>query len=138
MQCSCNTNIVLGLAHNVQVVILNRNSEDSINTQEFVNHIGDESHCRDFPSNTWRWHNNSMVIFIVLKNLFYNFKTKLILLGDYFEGQIDGHHCDQLSSLSKQSGVVSLLICIVKSCHPNGLGDMSITFQVTNILLCLM
>jgi len=42
-------------AGNVQAVILNCNFEGPVNTQEFMNRIGDESHLRDFTSNPWRW-----------------------------------------------------------------------------------
>jgi len=52
--CNSNTNVIHGLAGNVQVVNVNWYSKDPVNTQEFINRIGDESHRRDFTSNPWR------------------------------------------------------------------------------------
>ncbi|XP_068504002.1 uncharacterized protein [Phaseolus vulgaris] len=108
-KCNSNTNVIPGPAGNVQAVILNRNSEGPVNTQEFINRIGDESDRRDFTSNPWRWAEQFL----------------------QFHGVIDGHDCGQLSYLSeiKQSNVLPLLTCVIKSCHRNVIGGMSISLK---------
>jgi len=50
-RCNSTANVILGPAGNVQAVILNRNSDDVINTQEFINSIGQQTCERDFTSN---------------------------------------------------------------------------------------
>jgi len=142
-QCNSNTNVIPGPTGHVQVVILNRNSEGLVNTQEFINCIGDESHRRDFTSNPWRWaeqflqfHGNVHLLCKFCVTLI----TKLIFLRDYLEGVIDGHDCGQLSYLSdiKQSTILPLLTCVVKSCHRNVIGCMSISLKVCYVLLFFM
>ena len=54
-RCNTNKSLIPGPASNVQAVILNRNSKEPVNTQEFINNIVDENHRRDFDSNPWNW-----------------------------------------------------------------------------------
>jgi len=57
----------------------------------------------------------------------------------YFEGQIDGHDCEQKSLLGslKELDVFVLLTCVIKSCKLTGLGDMLKRVKVTYILFSL-
>ncbi|XP_068466491.1 uncharacterized protein [Phaseolus vulgaris] len=108
-RCNTNKSLIPGPAGNVQAVILNRKSKEPVNTQEFINNIADENHRRDFDSNPWNWAQHFL----------------------HFHGQIDGHDCEQISSLAniKQHSVFPLLTCVVKECQPNGLRDMLITIK---------
>ncbi|XP_068467029.1 uncharacterized protein [Phaseolus vulgaris] len=54
-RCNSTTNVIPGPAGNVQAIILNRNSEQSVNTQELINRIGQQTYDRDFTSNQWKW-----------------------------------------------------------------------------------
>jgi len=68
-RCNTNTSLISGQTGNVQAVILNCNSKEAVNTQEFINNIANENHRRDFDSNPWNWahhflnfHGNVMTI----------------------------------------------------------------------------
>jgi len=54
-RCNSNTPLIPGPARNVQAVLLNRSSDDALNTQQFLKELGDESHRRDFGTNAWEW-----------------------------------------------------------------------------------
>ena len=54
-RCNSTTNVIPGPAGNVQAVILNRNYDQPVNTQEFINHIGQQTYDCDFTSNQWKW-----------------------------------------------------------------------------------
>jgi len=54
-RCNSTTNIIPGLAGNVQAVLLNRTSEQPKNTQEFVKCIAEASDRQDLSSNPWEW-----------------------------------------------------------------------------------
>jgi len=55
----CNTNTTTNLIpespSNVQTVILNRNSTEPQNTQQFMNESANANHQCDFTSHPWRW-----------------------------------------------------------------------------------
>jgi len=53
--CNSTTNVIPGPAGNVQAVILNRNSDQPVNTKEFINRIGQQTYECDFTSNPWKW-----------------------------------------------------------------------------------
>ena len=53
--CNTNTCLIPGIAGSVEVVILNRNSKEAVNTQQFINNIADENRRRDFDSHPWNW-----------------------------------------------------------------------------------
>jgi len=46
-RCNTDTSFITGPSGNVQTIILNRNSKDAVNTQQFINNIADESHRHD-------------------------------------------------------------------------------------------
>ncbi|XP_068497881.1 uncharacterized protein [Phaseolus vulgaris] len=108
-RCNSTTNVISGPAGNVQAMILNRNSEQPVNPQEFINRIGQQTYDRDFTSNQWKWAEKFL----------------------QFQGEIEGRGSKQRSFLGslKELDVFPLLSCLIKSCKHNGLGDMLITIK---------
>jgi len=136
----CNTNtsthLISGPADNFQVVILNQNSTQPQDTQQFMNEIVDATHQRDFTSNPWRWA-EQFIQFQGEENLILNAKILrcFYIIPEPLRlsiGLLAKHKMDALSTLRslKSTRVLSLITCIVKACEPNGLGDMTITIKV--------
>ena len=54
-QCNANTTFIPGPAGHAQVVFLNRELNETHNTQEFLNNMAVVSHAQDFYTNGWTW-----------------------------------------------------------------------------------
>ena len=129
------THLIPGTAGNVQDAILNQNSTEPQNTQQFMNEIAYANHERDFNTNPWRWA-EQFIQFHGENKLIYN--TKIVrsfyLIPEHLVsiGLLAKHNIDRLSTLNslKSIQVLSLISFIVKACQLNGLGDMTITIKV--------
>jgi len=56
--CNFNTKVIPGPTVNVHAVILNRNYDQPVNTQEFINRMGEQTYERNFTSKPWKWAEN--------------------------------------------------------------------------------
>jgi len=141
--CNSTTNVISGPAGNVQAVILNRNSDQPVNTQEFINRIGEQTYKRDFTSNQWKWAEKFLQFQGNTQSRFLDWNNKILCLmmfSFYCEGEIDGRGYEQRSFLGslKELDVFPLLSCLIKSCKHTGLEeDMLITIKVTYVLCSL-
>jgi len=141
-RCNSTTNVIPGPAGNVQAVTLNRNSDQQVNTQEFINRIGQQTYERDFTSNQWKWAEKFLQFQSNTQSRFLEWNNKILCLmmfSFYCEGEIDGRGSQQRSFLGslKELDVFPLLSCLIKSCKHSGLGDMLITIKVTYVLCSL-
>jgi len=115
----CNANssssaLIPGPAGAVQAVMSNRSCDEPLPTQEFIRRVGCESH-RDFSTNAWL----CAIQFV---------RSQGIVDAD------DVAHGTPLNSI-KNTERVPLVVAVIKSCTPNGLGDMKITLKVLTLLL---
>nr|KYP67448.1 Uncharacterized protein C17orf53 isogeny [Cajanus cajan] len=105
---SSSSTVIPGPAGAVQAVMRNRRRDEPLPTQEFLRRIDSESD-RDFSTNPW------------LCALQY-VRSQGLVGGD------DVAHGTPLSSINNTERV-PLVVVLVKSCTPNGFGDMTITVK---------
>ncbi|QCD85446.1 hypothetical protein DEO72_LG2g5806 [Vigna unguiculata] len=105
---SSSSSLIPGPAGAVQAVMSNRCRDDPLPTQEFIRRVGLESH-RDFSTNPWL----CAIQFV---------RSQGMVEAD------DVAHGTPLNSI-KTTGRVPLVVAVIKSCTPNGLGDMKITLK---------
>ncbi|RDX91245.1 putative protein C17orf53, partial [Mucuna pruriens] len=107
--CNANSSTVIpGPAGAVQAVMRNRRRDDPLPTQEFLRRVDRESDS-DFNSNPWL----SALQFL---------RSQGMVEGD------DVAHGTPLISV-KNADRVALVVGVVKSCTPNGFGDMTVTLK---------
>ncbi|BAT72626.1 hypothetical protein VIGAN_01004700 [Vigna angularis var. angularis] len=105
---STSSSLIPGPAGAVQAVMSNRCRDDPLPTQEFIRRVGLEGH-RDFSTNPWL----CAIRFVCS------------------QGMVDADdvaHGTPLNSI-KNTERVPLVVAVIKSCTPNGLGDMKITLK---------
>lgn len=115
--CNAHTSsssLIPGPAGAVQAVMSNRSRDHPLPTQEFIRRVGRESH-RDFSTNPWL----CAIQFV---------RSQGMVDAD------DAAHGTPLNSI-KNIERVPLVVAVIKSCTPNGLGDMTITLKVLALLL---
>ncbi|KAK7370114.1 hypothetical protein VNO80_12170 [Phaseolus coccineus] len=105
---SSSSSLIPGPAGAVQAVMSNRSRDHPLPTQEFIRRVGRESH-RDFSTNPWL----CAIQFV---------RSQGIVDAD------DVAHGTPLNSI-KNTERVPLFVAVIKSCTPNGLGDMTITLK---------
>ncbi|KAK7358126.1 hypothetical protein VNO77_00047 [Canavalia gladiata] len=111
---SSSSALIPGPAGAVQAAMMNRSHDDPLPTQEFLRRVvqnGDQSD-RDFNTNPWL----------------------CALQFVRSQGTVDGDdvaHCTPLSSIKKHPNVerVAQVVAVIKSCTPNGFGDMMVTLK---------
>ena len=54
-RCNANTTFIPGPVGHAQAVLLNRELNETHNTQEFLNNMVVASHAQDFYTNGWTW-----------------------------------------------------------------------------------
>ncbi|QCE10446.1 hypothetical protein DEO72_LG10g1676 [Vigna unguiculata] len=108
-RCNSNTEFIPGPAGNAQALMLNRESEEPKNTQQLMREIAAAGDARDFNSNAWKWARR----FVEYHGLVAEGDIKNLIL---------------LSS-RKSMEKIPLVVCVVKECHSNGLGDISIVIK---------
>ncbi|BAU03600.1 hypothetical protein VIGAN_UM140000 [Vigna angularis var. angularis] len=84
-------------------------TEQPKSTQEFARDVADATYERDFNSNAWKW----AQMFIE------------------HHGLVKDEKFENVNSLqeAKSAEVLPLVVCILKECKPNGLGDMQLTLK---------
>ncbi|WVY96436.1 hypothetical protein V8G54_028587 [Vigna mungo] len=108
-KCDSSSSLIPGPAGNVQAAMMNRISDDPRTTQEFAQEVAQATLERDFNSNAWKWAEMYIKHHDVVKDGDINNVTKL--------------------ATGKSQSTLHLVVCIVKECIPNGLGDMKLTLK---------
>ncbi|XP_014503337.1 uncharacterized protein LOC106763685 [Vigna radiata var. radiata] len=108
-KCDSSSSLIPGPIRNVQATIMNRISDDPRTTQQFAEEVAQATYERDFNSNAWKWTEMYIKHHDIVKDRDINNVT----------------HLDTEKSVS----MLPLVVCIVKECHPNGLGDMQLTLK---------
>ncbi|XP_027911556.1 uncharacterized protein LOC114170270 [Vigna unguiculata] len=108
-RCNDNTTFIPSPVGHAQDVLLNRELNETHNTQEFLNNMVVASLARDFYSNGWTW------------------AEKFIK----HHGLVDDGDIKNITPLSKRKSMnrMPFVACVVKECKPNDLGDMLITIK---------
>ncbi|XP_027911476.1 uncharacterized protein LOC114170191 [Vigna unguiculata] len=108
-RCNGNTTFIPGPAGHAQAVLLNRDLNETHNTQEFLNNMVVASRARDFYTNAWTW------------------AEKFIK----HHGLVDDGDIKNITPLSNRKSMnrMRFVACVVKECKPNGLGDLLITIK---------
>ncbi|WVZ10842.1 hypothetical protein V8G54_015372 [Vigna mungo] len=108
-KCDSSTTLIPGPARNVQAAMMNRISDDPRTTQQFAEEVAQATYERDFNSNPWKW------------------SEMYIKHHDIVEDG-DIKNVTHLQT-GKSWSTLHLVVCIVKECFPNGLGDMLLTLK---------
>ncbi|XP_014511694.1 uncharacterized protein LOC106770396 [Vigna radiata var. radiata] len=108
-KCDSSSSLIPGPTGNVQAAIMNRISDDPRTTQQFAEEVAQATYERDFNSNPWKWAEMYIKHHDIVKDGDINNVTQL-------------HTAKSMSTLH-------LVVCIVKECQPNGLGDMKLTLK---------
>ncbi|KOM56526.1 hypothetical protein LR48_Vigan10g241800 [Vigna angularis] len=109
-KCDASATLIPGPAGNIQAAFMNRTgTEQPKSTQEFARDVADATYERDFNSNAWKW----AQMFIE------------------HHGLVKDGKFENVNSLqeAKSAEVLPLVVCILKECKPNGLGDMQLTLK---------
>ncbi|XP_014515567.1 ankyrin repeat and ELMO domain-containing protein D-like [Vigna radiata var. radiata] len=108
-KCDSSSSLIPGPAGNVQATMMNRISDDPRTTQQFVEDVAKATYEREFNTNAWKWAEMYIKHHDIVKD------------GDI-------NNANHLH-IAKSVSTLHLVVCIVKECHPNGLGDMKLSLK---------
>ncbi|BAU01986.1 hypothetical protein VIGAN_11138300 [Vigna angularis var. angularis] len=136
-KCDASATLIPGPAGNIQAAFMNRTgTEQPKSTQEFARDVADATYERDFNSNAWKWaqmfieHHGTLNLIHASKNII-TFNTCNLFSYFVIIGLVKDEKFENVNSLqeAKSAEVLPLVVCILKECKPNGLGDMQLTLK---------